>query len=121
MSKAFVNALAMALLEEGFIGGDGISLADGKAFAERFHEANPELFTTALAQRMDPRAAPPPPTPQRPPSADDLSEAQSAALASGIGLCPNCQQPNNDHLPGCARATGEDNRAVTKNKLTPVA
>lgn len=49
----------------------------------------------------------------------DLMPHQQAALDSGIGLCPNCQQPKNNHLPLCTIATGIDSRAVTKSALPP--
>lgn len=57
--------------------------------------------------------------------ADGLTDAQRNALQRGIGLCPNCQQPKDDHLPGCARVANGgmppmDPRAVTKAKLPPV-
>ncbi len=51
--------------------------------------------------------------------ADGMTDVQRAALGN-VGLCSNCQQPNNDHLPGCAVASGEDRRAVTKSALPPV-
>ncbi len=50
---------------------------------------------------------------------DGLTDVQRGALST-VGLCSNCQQPNNDHLPGCAVASGEDRRAVTKSALPPV-
>lgn len=49
---------------------------------------------------------------------DGLTDKQRNALGN-VGLCPNCQQPNSDHLPGCARASREDPNAVTKNPLPP--
>ena len=49
---------------------------------------------------------------------DGLTDKQRAAVG-GVGLCQNCQQPNNSHLPGCARASKEDMRAVTKDPLPP--
>lgn len=58
---------------------------------------------------------------------DGLTDAQRVALAKGVGLCPNCQQSNERHLPGCLRdpANGftdkERGRAVTKAKLPPAA
>jgi len=51
--------------------------------------------------------------------ADGLTDKQRAAVQSGVGLCPNCQQPKNAHLPGCARQSGEDARAVTHDPLPP--
>lgn len=51
--------------------------------------------------------------------ADGLTDRQRAAVAT-VGLCPNCQQPKNDHLPGCARIDATfDNRSVTKDRLPP--
>lgn len=119
MSKAIINALTIAAYEAGIV----VNLGDAKAFAEQFVAENEELFSIPSGPQIIARAlsTPPPPTPQRPPSRDDLSPAQIAALSDGRGLCPNCQQPTDDHLPGCARATGEDNKAITKNKLNPVA
>lgn len=116
MSKAIINALTLAIAEDF----DGtLSLQEAKQWAENFVAKNADLFQQSAVSA--PSGTVRPPTPQRPATAADLSEAQSAALASGIGLCPNCQQPNNDHLPACTRATGYDERAVTKNKLNPVA
>jgi hypothetical protein len=51
---------------------------------------------------------------------DGLTNAQREALAKNIPLCANCQQPTNDHLPGCAKASGEDPKARTKPPLAPV-
>lgn len=52
--------------------------------------------------------------------ADGLTAKQRAALDRGIGLCANCQQPRNAHLPGCSVASGENPRAITKDRLPPV-
>lgn len=52
--------------------------------------------------------------------ADGLTDRQRAAIEKGVALCPNCQQPVNSHLPGCARASGEDPKARTKTALPPV-
>lgn len=57
---------------------------------------------------------------------DGLTDAQRAALPhnGGVGLCPNCQQPKNSHLPGCARTSSNgfepmDPKARTKDPLPP--
>lgn len=50
---------------------------------------------------------------------DGLTDVQRAAVGT-VGLCPNCQQPRTSHLPGCAVASGENPRAVTKAPLPPV-
>jgi hypothetical protein len=54
---------------------------------------------------------------------DGLTDKQRAALGK-VGLCPNCQQPKNDHLPGCARVSANgfepmDPKARTKDPLPP--
>lgn len=49
---------------------------------------------------------------------DGLTDKQRAAVG-GVGLCRNCQQPKDDHLPGCALYSGEDPKAVTKSPLPP--
>lgn len=51
--------------------------------------------------------------------ADGLTAKQRAALDRGVGLCANCQQPRNAHLPGCSVASGENPRAITKDRLPP--
>lgn len=48
-----------------------------------------------------------------------LTPKQQAALDSGFRLCANCQQPTNDHLPGCAVASGEVRLAITRDPLAP--
>lgn len=55
---------------------------------------------------------------------DGLTDGQRAAIANGVGLCPNCQQPKDNHLPGCARVGARgfepvDPKAVTKDRLSP--
>lgn len=50
---------------------------------------------------------------------DGLTAKQRAAVEAGVGLCSNCQQPKDDHLPSCAKASGMDKRAVTKGALPP--
>ena len=55
-------------------------------------------------------------------SQGELKQAEvEQQLARGVGLCPNCQQSNADHAPGCARSSGEDPRAVTRQALPPLA
>jgi hypothetical protein len=49
---------------------------------------------------------------------DGLTDIQRDAVGT-VGLCPNCQQPKNRHLPACARASGEDPTARTKGRLPP--
>ena len=59
--------------------------------------------------------------------ADGLTAAQRRGVDAGIALCPNCQLPENDHIPGCLRnpksgfTEKERNRAVTKPPLPPSA
>ncbi len=136
MSKAIVNALAMALAMD-----LDIELPAALEFAARWVEENDDLFTpmaykaTAPAPgreaeavqtaRESDRGVASPTNPagvQRVAvlNANGLTAAQQAALDGGIGLCPNCQQPTNNHLPGCARASGEDPKARTKAPLPPV-
>lgn len=55
---------------------------------------------------------------------DGLTDAQRNAVGT-VGLCPNCQQPNNAHLPACARVGANgfeavDPKARTKDPLPPV-
>lgn len=122
MSKAIVNALTLALMSWR---DKGIDIQSAKAFAEEFVAENAELFTAPLPVKMTQEefAA-------RQPGEDPfvgrktvvgISPLQQAAMDKGIPLCPNCQQPVNHHLVGCARATGENPKAVTKLPLTPVA
>lgn len=146
MSKALVNALVIALLDEGMC-----DITQAREFSARFVEENEELFrqdplpyptTGFVAQPATPaqiaEAVRPARTGARiiedgesirvrakPATAGTLTAKQQAALDGGIGLCPNCQQPTNDHIPGCARiAVGGmppmDPRAVTRSPL-PVA
>jgi len=53
--------------------------------------------------------------------ADGLTAEQARGRAMGIPLCKNCQRPEDNHLPGCARipGVGSDARAVTKGQLPP--
>lgn len=56
-----------------------------------------------------------------------LTARQQGALDNGIPLCPNCHEPENDHIPGCLRdprggfTDPERRRAVTKGVLPPSA
>lgn len=137
--KAIINSLTLALVEY------GMDVAAAKTFATNFVTENADLFT---AQDQLPRTAQPPanqvalwprPIDLREPGQpldedapieravvhkvpvvgpDGLTAKQRAAIG-GVGLCANCQQPNNGHLPGCAKESGEDKRAVTKDPLPP--
>lgn len=55
---------------------------------------------------------------------DGLTDKQRVGAAT-VGLCPNCQQPVNAHLPGCLRdpkggfTEAERSRVVTKAPLPP--
>jgi hypothetical protein len=130
--KAIINSLTLALVE----GFEGMDIKFAKEFATQFVEDNADLF---VAKPAAPAGRPPRPTDLREPGQplaegelpravkhyvpvvgpDGLTDIQRAAVG-GVGLCPNCQQPNNRHLPGCARASGEDRKAVTKTALPPV-
>lgn len=144
--KALINALTLALVE----GFEGMDIKHAREFATSFVEENAELFaspapTTAERAKAIVQRAGPQPADLREPGqalgvdeegnpvlpravkhhvpvvgADGLTDTQRNAVASGVGLCPNCQQPKNRHLPGCARASGYDQRAVTKDPLPPV-
>lgn len=145
MTKAIVNSLTLALVEEwGELDGQTVSitLRDARDFAARWVEENadllspePSLFMPAMLQQAPApqpvRAAPTAPVgttydtkeaaygtyvPVVGP--DGLTEKQRAAVGKQ-GLCPNCQQPTDDHLPACARQSGEDPKAVTKKGLPP--
>jgi hypothetical protein len=50
---------------------------------------------------------------------DGLDAVQAQAVAQGRTLCPNCQHPEDDHLPGCSRipGMGSDAKARTKGAL----
>jgi hypothetical protein len=98
MSKQIINALTLALAESDA----GWDIGQAKAFAEAFVAENADLFTA-------PGAGP--------------AFGAARVVKSTVPLCPNCQQPTDDHLPGCARIpdTGTDPKAVTKNPLSPVA
>lgn len=139
MSKAIINALTLALAECEAWGG---SLSLAREFAADFFVANEDLFQQPPLYPLHPPATPAQLnllTPEaehveapaylpgeravvhRVPvvGSDGLTDQQRAAVGKQ-GLCSNCQQPNNAHLPGCAVASGENPRAVTKAPLSPV-
>lgn len=141
--KAAINALAMKLAMYPHEVQGAARLADAVEFATEFFNENAELFS-APAQTVGGMKAVPGVAVRdgRPPVADDPDQAirpsavfqprqpgelmphQQAAVAEGRQLCPNCQQPTNDHLPGCARVgTGGfppmDPKARTKAPLPP--
>lgn len=139
MSKALINALTLALLDsDDYHGG----MEEAREFAYSFVHENADLLTLAPQATTVAKAAVAPvrPADLREPGQplaegevpravvhkvpvvgpDGLTDRQREAVASGVGLCPNCQQPKNRHLPGCARASGYDSKAVTKDPLPPV-
>lgn len=129
MTKAIINALSMALALQR---PDVTDLGDCQSFAAGFVAENAELFDQP--SRVVHSKQPDAPQRQAPAESrdfihgtyvpvkgpDGLTDKQRAALQTGVGLCPNCQQPTNDHLPACARASGEVPKAVTKPALPPV-
>lgn len=87
MSKALVNALAMALAME-----ERYTLAEAVGFATEFVAANLDLVNAPPA----------------------IVASRAGVRPTGpVPICPNCHEPVNDHMPNCARATGVDPRAVT--------
>jgi hypothetical protein len=132
--KALINALTLALVEANFTS----QIEDARDFATAFVEENADLLspqpvrvaaaslpqvTADFSPRYDAvlvsddiERAPVYRVPVV--GADGLTDKQRAAVG-GVGLCANCQQPNNDHLPACAKASGLDKRAVTKEALPP--
>lgn len=56
---------------------------------------------------------------------DGLTASQREGLERGARLCPNCQQPEDDHIPACLRdpkngfREDERRRVVTKSPLAP--
>jgi hypothetical protein len=50
-----------------------------------------------------------------------LTLTQQRGIDRGASLCPNCHEPEDDHLPGCARTPGigSNFRAKTKATLPP--
>jgi len=141
VSKALANALTLAVVEQ-----LGLDIQTARAFANDFVEENADLFgapdkvshVQALGQVIGHVVTPQgnvgdqtwlarPGTNEVAPKHlvrvvgdDGLTDKQRIGAAT-VGLCPNCQQPTNDHLPGCARIpeTGSDSRAVTKQPLPP--
>jgi hypothetical protein len=142
MSKALVNALTLALMESQLA---DMLVIDAKAFATRFVEENADLLTTQVVvtpTQVERRPGGPtvvtgtaqeevvadPVTGELPRAVkhyvpvqgpDGLTDKQRAAIG-GVGLCSNCQQPKNSHLPGCSVASGYDVKARTKDPLPPV-
>lgn len=51
---------------------------------------------------------------------DGTTARQAAALDRGVSLCPNCQQGEDDHVPGCFRdpRNGFDDRSRQRTKTT---
>ena len=141
--KAIANALTLKLMEH------GISMVVAKEIVEEFLAENAELFTTvsgrilAEAPLQQQATFKPGLNPQQQPlvvgdeeratvlhvpavDAGGLTPRQRSAVDGGVGLCPNCHEPNNDHLPGCSRMSVNgfapmDPRAVTKDPLPPSA
>lgn len=146
--KALVNALTLALLDADQFGSD---IAGAREFATQFVTENAELLNALPKTVADsaqqqalvtPNTAVPGEWNQNPDGTfsavrasggdratvmvvqtqgpDGLTPKQRAAVGT-IGLCPNCQQPRNDHVPGCSVASGYDVRAVTKTPLPPIS
>lgn len=129
--KAAINALTLDLATR-----LNVDLGVARQFATTFFEDNADLFsapapggpvrlTESLGARVaaaldaaveNPERARVLQVPAR--GNDGLTDKQRAAMST-VGLCPNCQEPNNDHLPGCARASGEVPNAITKTQLPP--
>ncbi len=115
--KAVINALTLHLLRVGLT----TSFEVAGNVAASFVEENAELFTApsppkgggyptlpTQADRQyivgdDPDQAIRPSSVFQPRQPGELMPHQKAAVEAGRQLCPNCQQPTNDHLPGCAR------------------
>ena len=119
---ASVAELALALIENGVIISMARELAEGaplqpSAKLKPQNEALPPAVQTALQTGSEP----PPIRARYVPvvGPDGLTDKQRDAVGN-VGLCPNCQQPRNSHLPGCAVASGEAPRAITKDPLPPV-
>ncbi len=90
--KAIANALQLALLREGW------QFANAEDFALNFVEENAALFVVP-----------------------DRTAPQSPAYRTVNPVCKNCQQPTNNHLPGCTVGNGLDTRARTENPLPPAS
>lgn len=131
--KAAINALTMALLEFDEYRGD---VPGAKEFATAFFTENADLFAAPVfkaqsqqqgvrrevIRNIDDEAAIRPSQVFQPRQPGELMPQQAAAVAAGQPLCPNCQQPTNDHLPGCARVGSNgfgpmDAKARTKSPL----
>lgn len=137
--KALINALTLFLLDSGLTN----DIARARVFAEGFVSENADMLSLQPVPALPPAvqtalrrdnldgtsrevvtddAELPRAIVHKVPvvGPDGLTDVQRAAVASGVGLCANCQQPKNRHLPGCARASGEDPKARTKDPLPPV-
>lgn len=127
--KSAINALTLDLATR-----LNVDIGVAKQFATSFFEENADLFSApAVAKGPVPANVARPaslPAPQATGDfvhgtyvpvvgPDGLTDQQRAAVGT-VGLCQNCQQPKNAHLPGCAVASGEAPRAVTKDPLPPV-
>lgn len=128
--KAIVNALTIALFRE-----HRYEFDDAERFAVEFVKENHELFMVPQAPRTS--TVPVKVADLREPGqpldennrivvhkvpfvgVDGLTAKQREAVQAGVQLCRNCQQPITEHLPGCAKASGEDPRATTKGTLPP--
>jgi|GEM_PF-4697307 len=127
--KSLINSLAMALIIRGLL-----APSAAMEFAEQWVADNADLFGGPPARVPATRSAPA----SAPPfevvaesrdfvhgtyvpivGEDGLTDKQRSAVGKQ-GLCQNCQQPKDDHLPGCAVASGENARAVTVSRLAPV-
>ncbi len=135
--KAVINALTLHLLRVGLT----TSFEVAGNVAASFVEENAELFSQPVGVRSAGRGSPVEVAGRQPISDDpdqairpssvfqprqpgELMPHQQAAVETGRQLCPNCQQPTNDHLPGCARVgaggfAAMDPKASTKNPLPP--
>lgn len=86
------------------------------------------LAGTEVGQQLSEVApdAPLRPAPVAPGRPGDIMPHVRRAIERGTALCPNCQQPSDDHLPGCSRVSSNflppvDGRAVTKGPLPPAS
>lgn len=56
-----------------------------------------------------------------------LTAVQQAGVDRGKSLCPNCQNPEDEHVPGCLRdpdngfSGRERKRAITHDRLPPIS
>lgn len=148
MSKAVINALTMALVLDGLYGDakDALDWAtefvtnNPELFAQQAApQAHPlapartserkfgperapgtwQAGDTALLREGTTEVSPRMTVAQR--GSDGLTRRQRLGVEAGVKLCPNCQNPKNDHLPGCSRipGSGTDRKAVTQATLAP--